>query len=197
MSSDKTEIFRSAYEEYKKTYERQLETQSSVNSKAIEIIKIDLLLGSVAATIITFSPSFVDIPYFLIGSISLVFSITYCVTVFSPTNEYDVGTAESAFEDMKTASNLETHYEDLAKSYKNSVGNFDEKYEEEKADFERAIWFATSTVLLYLTGAGSTLWSYSTGFRTPIHIDFVVILLVGILTMYIREKAMGKLEYAS
>lgn len=187
MSSDKEELFRSAYSEYENTYERQLETQASLNEKAIEVIKADLLVGSIGASIITFSPSNLSIPYFIVGAITLLTSIWYCTRVYSPTGTYNIGTSETAFEQMKESEDIESHFKNLAKSYRDNVADFDKEYQTETKHFERGLWFAIATVFLFIIGAGSTVLQSVVGMDYPLTADLVAILAVGIILMYGKE----------
>jgi len=187
MTSDEVERLRSAYQEYVNTHDRQHETQLHLNSRAIEIAKINLLVGSVAASIITFSPETISVLYFLVGSVTLLASIWHCARVYSPTT-YDIGVKADAIEDMKSTNNLEDHFEKLADEYSGMVSDFSQPYSEESDDFERGLWLAVATLFLYISGAVATLLTSVANVSYSISLDFVVILIIGVLLMYGKEK---------
>jgi len=188
------EIMRSAYQEYAQTNQSQHDAQIFLNEKAVEIIKVNLLVGSITASMVAFSPSNVEIPYFIFGSITLIVSILYCVIVYSPTSTYDIGVSESAFEDMKNRDDLETHFEDLAKAYKNMVGDFNDSYQDEAQYFEKGLWFAVATLFLYISGAGMTLLASVTEYSSNICIDLFVILAIGMCLFYLKYHNESKIN---
>jgi hypothetical protein len=188
------EIMRSAYEEYAQTNQNQHESQIFLNEKAVEIIKINLLVGSIAASIVTFSPSNVEVQYFIAGSLTLLASILYCVAVYSPTSTYDIGVSESAFQDMKDSGDLETHFEDLAIAYKNMVGEFDDAYKVEAKYFKNGLWLAVATLFLYIFGAGTTLLVSVTEYSSNIYIDLFVILATGVCLFYLKYHHESKIN---
>lgn len=53
MDSEKEEILRSGYEELVATHERQHETQLHLTQAAVEIIRVNLLIGGIAASVVT------------------------------------------------------------------------------------------------------------------------------------------------
>lgn len=188
MSSDRTEIFRSAYEEYTSTHSRLHETQRHLNNKAVEITKINLLVGGIAASVITIRPENIALPYFISGTVTLLTSIWFSAVVYSQTKTYDIGIGESAFEDMASAESLEKHFEDLSKAYRGMVGDFNDPYQEEAHDFENALWAAIGTIFLFIAGAGSTVILIAFETRYPMSIDIPVILGIGILLMYGKHR---------
>lgn len=183
MTGDQ-ERFRSAYQEYSDTYSRQLQTQQHLNSRAIEILKVNLLVGSLAASIITFSPENIAIPYFLTGSVLLVISVVHCAKVYSP-RRYDIGIAKSAFQQMKETDSLEDHFERLADEYSGMVDDFEKPFKKEVRWFERGLWLAIGSIIYYFLGAGSTMVETLSPLEYSFYVDIGVILLSGALILVI------------
>jgi hypothetical protein len=188
MSSDRVEILRSAYEEYSETHKQMHEIQQNLNDKAIEIAKINLLVGGIAASVVTIQPQNISLVYFTVGIITLLASIFYSGVVYSQTKTYDVGIASKSVDDMVSKDDVEEHYQHMAKEYSGMVGDFKEPYEDEKDDFEKALWLAISTTFLFIAGAGSTVLNEVLEIQYPRSIDFVVTVIIGILLMYGKTR---------
>jgi hypothetical protein len=184
MPSDEVELFQSAYQEYVNTNERQLDSQEFLNEKSIEVIKVNLLVGSLAASVVTFRPNNIAIPYFVAGSTTLLSSIWFCAKVYSPTAKYDIGISGDQFDQMKNSEDLESHFEDMAKSYRSMVSDFNSTYKTESDNFQKGLWFSIATLFLYIFGAGSTLFISISNITYSWFIDGIVILGIGLLMMY-------------
>ncbi|WP_157884862.1 hypothetical protein [Halorubrum aethiopicum] len=188
MSSDKIEIYRSAYDEYSTTHSQLHDIQQNLNTKAIEIAKINLLVGSIIATVVTIQPENISLLYFFVGSATLLGSIWYSAVVYSQTKSYDIGLASSAFDQMASTDDLEEHYLKLSQEYSQMVSDFDDPYDEEKQDFERSLWLAIATIFLFVFGAISTIIRIAFEFQYPLSFDYPVILIIGVLLVYGMDR---------
>ena len=184
MSSDKVEIYRSAYNEYSTTHSQLHDIQQNLNTKAIEITKIDLLVGSIIATLVTIQPSNISLPYFFTGAATLLGSIWYSAEVYSQTKSYDIGLASSAFSQMASTDDLEEHYKTLSQEYSEMVSDFDEPYEEEKSDFGKSVWLSIATIFFFVLGAGSTIIRTNFEIQYPLCVDLVVVLATSCFLVY-------------
>ena len=180
MPSDKAKIRRSAYEAYADTNAIQHETQFRLNDKAIEVLKVNLIVGGIMASIVTFSPENIRWPYYVAGSISLLLSTWYCAWVYSQTKTYDIGLSKDAIDDIFEVEDLEEHFTELSKAYRNLVKKFGEPYEEEKSDFEIGLWGAIATVIYVILGGASTLFIYLENIPYPLYVDVFVVFAIAI-----------------
>lgn len=145
-------------------------------------------MGSIAASVVTLQPENIALPYFIVGSFTLLASIWFSSIVYSQTKTYDIGISESAFEDIASVESLEKHYKELTKSYRGMVEDFDRPYQEEAQDFENALWTAIATIFLFIAGAGSTVIMITFELHYPTSLDFLVMLGIGILLMYGKHR---------
>jgi hypothetical protein len=188
MPSDKVEIYRSAYEEYSTTHSQLHDIQQNLNNKAIEITKMNLLVGSIIATVVTIQPDNISLLYFLLGICSLLGSIWYSAVVYSQTRTYDIGLASSAFSQMASADDVENHYQKLSQEYSEMVSDFDEPYSKEKREFEKSLWLAIASIFLIVIGAVSTIARTSFGIQYPPSFDLPVILIIGVLLAHGKDQ---------
>lgn len=191
MSSGKKDLFKSSYEEYSNTHERQQETQNLLTEKSVEVIKVNLLVGSIAASVVTLRPESVSMTYFIAGSFTLAASVYFNLKVYSPTTTYDIGIAGSAFDSMRGKS-LQEHYKTLAKEYSEIVTEFGPKFKKELEEFDKGLWLAGATIFLYIAGTFSTFARTIEGIDYPLCADFAIIAVIGVSLWYARKTT--KLE---
>ncbi|MFC6717925.1 hypothetical protein ACFQGT_09820 [Natrialbaceae archaeon GCM10025810] len=153
MSKDKIEILKSGYESFSNTNSELQVTQQYLNGKAIDLIKIVLLVATLMASIVTFSDFYQSVFYFIGGSAILILSSVFCILTFSHNMTYHVGVSEEAKDMMLDETNVEKHYRNLLIAYSNCVRQFDEKYSKEKDYFQSGLESAVIAILLYLIGA--------------------------------------------
>lgn len=193
MTSDKQDLFKSAYEEYSRTLERQHDIQDLLTEKAVEVVKVDLLVGSIAASVVTLRPESVSMAYFVAGSLTLLWSVYLNLKVYSPTTTYDIGISGGSFEDMKSKP-LEEHYGRLAEEYSGMVTDFRPTYEWEAGTFDRGLWLAGVTIFLFLAGSVATFLRTIEDLDYPIWLDFGVIVLILGLLYYARRRTLAEPE---
>lgn len=187
MPSERERVLRSSYRDFVETNDRQNETQLHLNDKAVEIIKVNLLVGSIAASIITFRPENISLLYFSVGGVTLALSILYCARVYSPTNTYHIGIGEDALDKMLSQADAEKHFEKLAKSYSKNVEEFDDEYAKEASHFTIGLWTAIATVLYLIVGAASTVIRITQSIQYPLYVDVVVIIVIAVFIVYFQR----------
>lgn len=188
MDSEEVEILRSAYDEYSETLAQLHATQQHLNDKAIEIAKINLLIGGIAASIVAIRPSNVAIPYFSTGVITLMASIWYSASVYSQAKTYGIGINSESLEEVLSTDSASQHYEKISKEYSGMIDDFKTPYLEERDDFENALWLAVATIFLFIMGAGSTVVKTIYGVQYSPFLDLPMILCIGILLMYGKHR---------
>jgi hypothetical protein len=188
MDSEEVEILRSTYDEYSETLAQLHSIQQHLNDKAIEIAKINLLIGGIAASVVAIRPSNIAISYFTSGVITLMASIWYSASVYSQTKTYDIGISSESFEEVLSADSASEHYKELTREYSGMIEDFNSPYSEEKDDFENALWLAVATIFLFIMGAGSTVVKTIYGIQYSAFIDLPIIMCIGILLMYGKHR---------
>lgn len=177
-NSSKVEINKSIYEVYSDMETNLHQTQEKLNTKAIEVIKVNLLVGGLVASVISITESVVSLPYFIGGSVSLLVSIGFCIKVYSQTKPYKIGEDTENLEQMLEQTDLVEHYENLAKDFRNNIKEFKQVYKEEKSDFEIGLLTAYCTVSLFILGAVRTILSSSNVIDYKYEFDMAVVLFI-------------------
>jgi len=177
-NSSKAEINKSIYEVYSDMETNLHQTQEKLNTKAIEVIKVNLLVGGLVASVISITESVVSLPYFIGECVSLLVSIGFCINVYSQTKPYKIGEDTENLEEMLEQTDLVEHYENLAKDFSNNIDEFKQVYKEEKSDFEIGLWTAYGTVFLFVLGAVRTILAGSTGINYSYNFDIVLVVFL-------------------
>lgn len=182
-TSEKVEINRSAYKVYSDMEKQFHREQSELNKKSIEIIKANLLIGGIIATLLSINPEEIAIMYFIVGSTTLLMSILFCVVAYSKT-EYGIGESTENLEAMLDETSLEDHYRKLAQDYRDNLVDFKEKYNKDLNIFEIGLWTGFATIVLFIFGGIATVLSITTEIDYSVYLDglliFLVLLVVGV-----------------
>jgi hypothetical protein len=181
LMRSKSDIYESTYKAYKDTLDNQLQAEYEISKTAVEIIKFDLLIGSLVIAALSYVGPSESILYIISGIIALVVSIWYCIQAVSPT-EYEVGLDENAVYDVEEAESLEKHYEDLMWAYSKTIETNTQPYYDNLDNFKRGLWSALLALLFFSgTGIRAVLPNY------PISYDFPVLLILTVIVFWARD----------
>lgn len=177
MSDERIEILKSGYQAFSETNTELLNTQENLNDKAIDLLKVVILLGSLLATLVTITDVSGIEQYLLAVSLFLIVAAIFCIATFTHTKTYRVGVSEEARDMMLQQNDAEEHYRDLLKAYSNCVKRFNNEYETEKKYFQTALESVLIAMVLFLVGASHQTASDLYGFSFGGLLSFLAILL--------------------
>lgn len=149
-ASDREEIFRSSNDGLRETLQNQLAAHRDINQRAIDLVKIDLLAASIAASALSLSSVSVVVPYLSASVVCFVYSIWASVRVFRPRHfsrglrpEETNRIQRNAHEGMPP----DAHHEQLTMTYREAVSDNSDAYLVEATQFENAVWGSVAAVL--------------------------------------------------
>ncbi len=181
----KAELYESASDQVRDTTSKQLDAHHQVTQRAIDLVKINLLMLSAVFAGVSLGET--SIPLTLVaGIIALLYSIWCCVIVFSPTLfERGIGREGAIQIDKEIQKGKSKHevYREQLYTYAKITRNFTEKFSDEKGRFSNALW-ATLTAMFFLA-AGSVLINLGLIYF-PLELFLLVILPV--LALWGKDK---------
>lgn len=184
MSSEE-DIYRSSYEELRKTMESQRKAYERINRLAVDLAKIDLLTVSAVLAGVSFSGLSLSLPL-VAGLLTFVYAMWCCVRVYEPrsfTRGIGADAVERIDKSVRDGKEVEEHYRQLMFSYREAISRVDAAHSSVKTVFRNALWAsATSIVLFSFVTIRRLLPSY------PISVDAVALVAVVILVRWAKDK---------
>lgn len=159
---EREEVFRSSNAGLRDTLSNQLAAHRSVNQRAVDLVKIDLLAASVTASGISLAGSPEAIPYLVASTLGFLYAIVSSVRVFRPRHfsrglgPTEVDRIRQAVEDGMTP---DVHYDQLMVTYRNAVASNSREFLTEASLFGNAVWASVAGVLFAATAAAAVLVS--------------------------------------
>lgn len=184
MSSEE-EIYRSSYEELRKTMESQRKAYERINQLAVDLAKIDLLTVSVVLAGVSFSGLSLSLP--LVGGlVTFVYALWCCVRVYEPrsfTRGIGSDAVEQIDESVRDGKEVEEHYRQLMFSYREAIARVDTAHSSVRTVFRNALWASVIAIVLFsFVTLRRLLPSY------PTTVDAVVLVVVVVLGFWAKDK---------
>lgn len=155
-ASDREEVFRSSNQALRETVENQLAAHRSINQRALDLVKIDLLAASIAVSAISLTDVQVVVPYLAASVVAFLYSVWESVRVFRPRHfTRGLGAVETGRIQQAADGGLtpDVHHEQLAMAYREAVVNNSNAYLAEAILFGNAVWASVAVVLFAAVAA--------------------------------------------
>lgn len=183
--SSAAEIYRSSYEELRKTMESQREAYERVNQLAVDLAKIDLLTVSAVLAGISLSGLSLSLPL-VAGLVAFTYAMWCCVHVYEP-RSFPRGIGCDAVEEIDAAvrdgQNAEEHYRRLLFSYRDAVSHLSNAYSSVRTTFRNALWASVTAIVLFIFVAIRRLLpSY------PYTFDVIVLTVISVVVLRGKNK---------
>ncbi len=181
---EKSEIYRTGYEELQNTVENQLSDQYQLNQRAIDLAKIDILAVSIVVSATSLSQQVTGVPLVLAGTGALLLSLGCCLQVYRPrdfTNGIGSGAADQIDRLVEEDGDRVEHYRNLMLAFQKMVEYSKSSYDTEVKHFRNALWSSAAAILFFAALVPRTIIR-----SFPPFLDYVIILLVVISLSYGR-----------
>lgn len=182
---EKTEIYRTTYEELKQTHQNQLDAHHKLNQRSIDLAKIDILAASVIASAATIVPKSSGSLLLISGVVSLLVSLGYCIQVYRPRkfpNGLPPEAADIVQDFVDNGNSVGEYYKRIMASFHRMVEESEEPYNEEVRYFRNALWSSVSGILFLI----ATLLRPRLPHRC-VGIDILLIFLITLLVIGVRR----------
>lgn len=184
MSSEE-EIYRSSYEELRRTMESQRRAYARMNQLAVDLAKIDLLTVSATIAGISVSGLTFSLPL-LAGLMALAYALWCCVRVYEPKLfPYGIGVdaVEEIDETVRNGKSVEEHYRRLMFSYGEAISHLTTAHSSMIDVLRNALWASVTAIILFGFVVIRRLFpSY------PPSLDVVVLITVSVVTFWGKNR---------
>ena len=186
MSVDEREtVLRSSNRGLEETLRNQLAAHRNVNQRAIDLVKIDLLAGSIAVSGISLSGTSAVVPYLTAATVGFFYAIWSAVRVFRP-RHFSRGMgpkeADRIRRELDEGMTADVYHDQVLLTYQEAVASNSEEYLTEAALFGNAVWASVAGLLFASAAAGSVVFS------PPAEFAVVVYVLVPAACLWGKER---------
>lgn len=184
MSSEE-EIYRSSYEELRKTMDNLRKAYARMNQLAVDLAKIDLLTVSAVLAGVSLSGLTLSLPL-VAGLVSFGYAMWCCVRIYEPRSFARGIGADAAVqidEAVRKGRDVEEHYRELMFSYRKAILHLTATHSSMRAVFRNGLWASLTAIVFFIFVVIRTLLpSY------PPTLDAIVLVVVPAVTHWGKDK---------